>query len=274
MNQNFIALWIATWKCPLNCPYCINTLSGITHAQSSGIPVSLDCDKWVSTWNRYSPKLLMISGGEPFLIPNMVDVIAGLRCTVAINTNLTQDVSEFIERIPPRPNLTFLASYHPTQKHDMFFDNANKIRQEGHSIAVAFITYPKQLHLHERVKNECKKRGLQLRIETCLDLNNLLPYTDEEERIAKTISPGCRHHFINEVPTDKTIVCSGGHNYICVDPSGDTFRCTSKAVCEQEKEVIGNILEDNNVVSSVPMQICTYGRCCPSDEDNIRREIQ
>jgi hypothetical protein len=214
----------------------------------------------------------MISGGEPFLIPNMVDVIEGLRIPVSINTNLTQDVSEFIERIPPRPGLTLLASYHPTQQHDMFFDNAERIKQSGHDIAVTFITYPKQLHLHNQVQAQCHARGLQLRVETCLDLNNLMPYTEEEAKVAKTLSPGCRHHFINSIPEDRTMMCSGGNNYLCVDPDGIAFPCTSKAT--NQIGALGNILEDDNVMLATPMNACAYGRCCPSDEDSIRMEIQ
>lgn len=271
--NSLVALWIATWKCSLVCPYCINYLSGITREQSAGLPEPVDCERWVETWNRYSPRILMISGGEPFLIPNMVDVIEGIHSTIYVNTNLTQDMSEFLGRIAPRHNLTLIASYHPTQQHDMFFNNAETIRKRGHRITVTFITYPRQLHLHNQIRAECRARGLRLKTETCLDLTNPLPYTIEQARTAKALSPSCRHHYINEVPTDRVIMCSGGHNYICVAPNGDTFPCTSKATCVSQTDTLGNILEERNVVSNAPMHKCTYGRCCSSDEDNITREI-
>lgn len=272
-HNNLSAVWIATWKCNLNCSYCINKLSGITHEQSTGIPEPINSTLWADTWNRYSPKSLIISGGEIFLIPNITDILVKLNHSISLhlNTNLTQDMSEVLERIVPRRSLFFFASCHPLQQdYDEFFNKVKQIKEHGFNITVAFIAYPKQLNKFFEIQQRCNELEVALEVDICLDMYNSISYTPEEKNIAKSISTKHKHYRINKKLNDKTLMCSGGYNYLCADPNGNAFSCISKTTRGIQQESIGNILTDS-VLSTACMQKCTYGRCHPCDEERTNR---
>jgi MoaA/NifB/PqqE/SkfB family radical SAM enzyme len=275
--NNLLATWISNWECPLSCPYCINRLNGITKEQVSGSPDPIDWERWTQIWDRYAPEVLIISGGEPLWVPNMVDLLGSInhKTQVFIITTLINDVAPIIERISPRRSLTFLASYHLGQNSDVCLDRAQQLKDNGFRTQINFVAYAKNLHHFPALKKECEERGFHLEVGPYLDFVNPTNYTADEQRLLMDITPDRRHHFIHDTPTDQPGPrwCSAGHNTIFVLPNGDTFRCGAKAVINPEKEVIGNILTDDNVLSDVPMLLCAYCKCCPGDDDSTTQKL-
>ncbi len=70
------AIWWTTMACNFKCKYCWEV-----QAQELGEfqPVPFRPGKdWLEAWNRLRPQLLDITGGEPFLMPDLLDVLTGL----------------------------------------------------------------------------------------------------------------------------------------------------------------------------------------------------
>ena len=273
VRRRFLALWVTSYQCTLRCPYCINKLNHcIVEEQFRGMPDPLDTENWVHIWNTYAPHTMIISGGEPFLVPNFVEVLAGInpQIAVSINTNLTQDVTELMACVNPRHNFDLTTTYHFDKKQANFFDNLRLLKRRGFRCNVTFVAYPQYLKFYEEYKAKVNEIGLPLRVIPCVSINNDISYTPEQEAFANEICPDNRSHWVGRHMVDRDCMCSGGYNHICVIPNGDVYKCTSKAMCQQGQEIIGNILTDANILAEVEMSKCTYGRCCPSDEDHIK----
>jgi len=270
MSRQLTAIWIATWKCTLRCPYCVNLRSGITPQQSAGLVGAVDYDKWLEIWRRYNPNKLVISGGEPFLIPNMIDIVNGLNPPeLCINTNFTHDIAQMADGLKSRPNLLFSVGCQPLQYHpDKCFENIDTMLSKGFRVVVVFVADPKQLHMYAQIKAECHYRNIQLFVAPCIDPHGHVQHTPEEAKFVASICNPNRYHFINRPIAQKLRTCSGGYNYMCVVPNGDTYRCSANAVSRTGHEIIGNILTNDNVLLDTPMNSCTYGKCCSCDEDH------
>ena len=74
----------------------------------------------VETWERiyglYGPVHIDISGGEPFFYPDFLEFIPALatRHSMAINTNLSFDVKELIDKVRDnRDRIRLNATFHP-----------------------------------------------------------------------------------------------------------------------------------------------------------------
>jgi molybdenum cofactor biosynthesis enzyme MoaA len=274
-NQLKTAIWLSTWQCTLQCFYCVNHRSGITRQQSAvGVvaPEPIDCRKWIDTWNKYAPNKLVVTGGEPFLIPNMIDVLNGLTHIheISVCTNLTHDVSHIVRSLKPRKCIWLTTACHPTQCNiDSFFDNIDKVCDKGFRTTVVFVAHPRQLHHLSTIRHKCSERNVELFVTPCIDPYHQVTHTPAEQQRVESITRPRKHHFINRIPHEKVKVCSGGYDYMCVLPNGDTFRCASPTVCIHDQDAIGNILEDDNVLLDAPGYVCKHGMCGSCDEDYV-----
>ncbi len=86
-NFNWIVQWEITHKCNLNCDYCYidHTKDRTNILRSKNKVVSL------------RPKYLIVSGGEPLIVPNLSEIIREvyLKCSspyLVLNTNLTSNL--------------------------------------------------------------------------------------------------------------------------------------------------------------------------------------
>lgn len=99
--------WILTEKCNLNCYYCLQ------HADTRNAECGpVDCH---FAANVKSTMLFHLTGGEPFLVPNLIDLINDLQSMghyVSMNTNLTRPTGNFSECVNKEKLLFINASYH------------------------------------------------------------------------------------------------------------------------------------------------------------------
>lgn len=89
VNQSWIVSWEILHQCNLHCEYC--------HYHTSDQPP--DVEKSKNAVIRLNPGYLIISGGEPFLIPDLGSIVRDVynRCNkpyTVINTNLTIRLEE------------------------------------------------------------------------------------------------------------------------------------------------------------------------------------
>ena len=117
------AIWWTTMACNFKCKYCWEV-----QAQERGEfkPVPFrPAQDWLEAWNRLRPQLLDITGGEPFVMSDLIDVLIGLEpaIRVAITSNLSHPLLEFVKHVSPERVINVTASFHPmengTRTHPM-----------------------------------------------------------------------------------------------------------------------------------------------------------
>lgn len=99
--------WILTEKCNLNCYYC---LQNADTRKANCIPIDYCFAK-----NVKSPMLFHLTGGEPFLVPNLIELVNELQSIghyVSMNTNLTYTPRDFSKYVNKEHFLFINASYH------------------------------------------------------------------------------------------------------------------------------------------------------------------
>lgn len=89
--------WILTTKCNLDCYYC---LMGKSKNSASEI-LSVDSSFLKSAKGSF---LFHLTGGEPFLLPNWVELCQAIQQAggmISVNTNLTHSVEHFVYKVDP-----------------------------------------------------------------------------------------------------------------------------------------------------------------------------
>ena len=114
--------WSVTNRCNLNCHYCFQFDS---EAKRYGEIYKIDIPAVIKTLNKTN-KVFRIGfvGGEPFLVPNMVEACTEItkKHYIAFNTNLTSsNIKEFSEKIDPKRVIHIVASLHikELEKHNL-----------------------------------------------------------------------------------------------------------------------------------------------------------
>lgn len=268
------AIWFLTMKCTNYCPYCWER-----QRQKRGefTPGDFkDHTLWVEAWNRLKPSCLDITGGEPFLQPNFVDMVNGFDKDIrfAITTNLKHDITEFVEKVNPSRVISITASYHPSSdlSKDMFLGKCLLLRNRGIAVTVNFVTYPEQMWLAPLLAQEFRVFGLNFHVDPYADTGANFKYTDKEKWYLSQLIGEDRKNFLGE--EQRTVACSGGAEHISVQPNGDAYRCINGKIYGDdekllEKGYVGNILDKNFKLHSKKYQCTMYHKCAGCDRDKV-----
>lgn len=111
--------------CNLRCEYCVNEGMGCRPYKYT----TADPEKWYEAINREG-RHVVFTGGEPFLYPDLVEIINNLRTdlNVRVYSNFCLDLTGHLERIT-RP-VHFYVSWHPQKRAGrmLFLKNINNIQ--------------------------------------------------------------------------------------------------------------------------------------------------
>ncbi len=269
-NQLKSAVWFLTWRCNNKCPYCWEV-----QRQKRGelIPEDfIDTTKWVNAWNRLCPSILDISGGEPWLQPGFIDMLMGFddSIKIAITTNATKDLTEFVQKISPDKVVSMTLSYHPSQRmsYEYFLGKCLLLKNRGFNITVNFVTWPEQMWLIPELKERFEKYGIRFHVDPYA-ATPYSPYefTEKEKEFLKNYVGEDRKNFFGEV--DKSpVLCSGGYEHLNVLPNGDAYRCINDKIFSKPK--IGNILDPDFELNKEWTYCSDYFRCSGCDKDKVR----
>ena len=227
--------------------------------------------EWAAAFNRINPDVLDITGGEPFLNKNLVDILGALNPSikVGITTNLTQPIMEFVEKISPKQVFSMTLSYHPSQTaitRDAFIGKAMYLARSGFYVCVNFVAYPEQMHLIPIFKGLFESCGIRFHVDP-YGIDNLGPYQyspKDREFLAPYIGDD-RKFRVSPVPS--VVKCSGGRDYMLVDPDGYAFRCWALHLAKES--AFGNIL-DGTFEPFTHDTVCSMsGVCGGCDRDKV-----
>lgn len=244
--------WILTERCNLNCYYCLQ------NADTRKVECTPVDFSFIDKVNE--PVLFHLTGGEPFLVPEIHALCNRLEQKghyISMNTNLTLPVERFIEQVSPDNFLFINASVHyPYRKQHMepFMRHYRKLREAGFFVYSTVVMIPGKFEEITEFIKEYQNHGTILlpKLMRGTEQGQRYPesYDDRQNRIMKELvdsaiekmSPDERDKFRiaceNNVSIDnwwnfdtkgiKGTRCFDGSRYIRITENGDIIYCDGK----------------------------------------------
>ena len=265
--------WILTERCNLNCYYCLQN-ADTRKAECGPVDYSFieDTDRTL---------LFHLTGGEPFLVPNLNDLCNSIEHKghyISMNTNLTLPVNKFIEQVNPNRFLFINASVHyPYRKLHMapFMRHYRQLRETGFFVYSTVVMIPDDFEEIAGFIRDYQSQGLILlpKLMRGIEQGRRYPeaYSNEQKATMKKLVSSsieimslnerekfriaCEHNVSIdnwwEIDT-RTLGgtrCFDGLRYIRITETGDIVYCDGK--------VIGNIKTTGFATLTQPC-ICQY----------------
>jgi len=280
--------WEITEKCNLLCMYCFQG-GAASQLQKKKIDMRKIVSSFIKKFRislfKRSPKtnikqLLKIleetckvfrisfTGGEPFLVPNFIEICEALsrKHYVAFNTNLTSSkIEEFCKRIDPSRVVHFHASAHLKELErlhlfDRFVSNFLLCKNKGFPIFAQEVGHPDFISEVEAYKRKFRERGIELLFGPFHGeyKGKLYPEAYSKQEI-KAFGFNATPYNTIESFYQKNTICNAGYNVAVIFPNGDVFPCYKL------KEKLGSIYQ--GVTFRKNLVRCPFDFCpCPFKE--------
>jgi MoaA/NifB/PqqE/SkfB family radical SAM enzyme len=254
--------WCITDLCNLHCTYCS---ADAKEYGKDGLPGKIDLKAFMATLSKTNKTFrITFTGGEPFLIPNIIDVLRSVTKNhyISIITNLTSlKISEFVKFIPPRRVIELNASAHikELKRKDLlerFITHYHMCKEHGFPVRVVEIAYPPFIPEIQNYKKYFLQRGIPLHFDPYKGMykNREYPgaYTEEQiEVLGLAIVPAS---YTRKVHTGT--LCNAGYNAVIATPDGRIRPCF------YSDKIIGHIYEE--IRFQTELIHCPYDYCqCP-----------
>ncbi len=252
-NENpyydILLYWVINDVCNLQCVYCWNN-----QGQGNNQVIQKIDKTTVSKINCRSLKyaldkthkifLISLSGGEPFLVSNILDVCVEItrKHFLRFNTNLVSgNIKEFTKRIEPQRVWDIEASCHikELERHnllDKYIDNFSLCKNKGFPIVAVERAYPPLLREVEKYREFFKKKGIELFFALfCGDCNGKHypeSYTNKELKIF-----GLADDLDIKMYRSKGKLCNAGYNVGVLSSNGNVTPCF------KIRDILGNIFD-------------------------------
>jgi len=282
-NKLFEVMWRINESCNYRCEYCFR--DGIDEDKLALKERSIDVspEQIAASFER-TGKIwkIHITGGEPFLKPDFVEIAARLskKQLLSINTNLsTNNISDFWESVDPKGVHCIYASIHLAEREkrngiEKFLNNILELQNRGFRVKIIFVAHPPQMNRIFTVRDYFFSRGVKLfsvKIFRGLYKGKSFPKSYEIKQIEllqdtmtskyeKKILLG-RMSFIGKT-------CLSGYSSFNMDARGNLTRCASI------NRSHGNLFSGTECFDKLP-NICYSRFCaCPYQGMKFVQEIE
>lgn len=226
--------WEITQDCNFRCSYCSNPVVNKSDPPSLHSPEEIKSffDRTGVQW------LILITGGEPFLYPNFVNVCSELakNHSLQITTNLSRpEVYEFANKISPKKVFNISASYHREERHrpglkDDFIKKSLELKNKGFNILINILAYPPLIHTVENDIAMFESQGLETMLfgyrGTYKGKKYPEAYTrDELELLKKYAIDDTEIKIAFNQLNYYGRYCAAGSSYFSMDQHGNLGRC-------------------------------------------------
>lgn len=263
--------WNIHYKCNYRCPYCWFNDNWIGLVKYNIYP-SLDklLKAWENIYNKYGSVHIDIAGGEPFIYPDFIEVIAGVSCfhEIGITTNLSCDIESFVNKINSSM-VGVLSTFHPGfAKLEDFIRKKALLRERGFGDKIVYLAYPTNLKMLNYYRNKFEASGFSFEIMTFWGRHNgtdyPASYTEEERNIIQPCLGSRSGEYFQLVPKkmEKGRLCKAGYCYAVVNPNGDVYRCGSQNM--NKDYLMNNIFNENFTLLQTPSPCVSD--FCPCNE--------
>jgi len=257
--------WNIHYACNFRCPYCFFEGKWDEYEDRN---TYLSIDEWMKHWQRiydnYGRCYILITGGEPFVYPNFIELIERLSCIqypINISTNASGDLESFVKRIDPQ-RVSLSVSFQPSfETTELFLEKVKFLRKHKFDGAINFVAYPpyiKDINVYidkfNLIGEVLKLIPFWGRFE---EKEYPFSYTQQEKEII-----GIDDTWFNKV-RKKGSLCPAGYNSALVFPDGKVSRCGQIG----ERKLIGNFFDSEFKLFN-GLFPCD-SEFCPCDENRL-----
>jgi organic radical activating enzyme len=242
--------------CTLRCGYCWLAESGnvLDFSQLDRFRDPNILDKIVSFFlSRTTPNLpwlLILTGGEPLLAPNLDRLMtplldAGNRMAyyTALMVGHNHPGFRFLLDHPFPETDYVMASLHPESELEepRYFDKIRMLKEAGHRVFVRFVSHPKRLHRLSELSERCRDLDVCFYPTTLLSNHYPASYTTAEKTQLQSHFSSLSQFIQLEGGLDTNgLMCHGGSGVISVNlQTGNITPCITV-----HSPSLGNIFED------------------------------
>lgn len=260
--------WNMLYDCNYRCSYCFFEGKWEEYRKRN---IYLSPEEWTEYWGRLSDKYctpyLVITGGEPFIYPNFIEIIRRLSkiCYhINISSNSSGDLKGFVETIDPQ-RVSVSLSYQPQfDKLEEFIERLLFIRKHNFNGCINFVAYPPFLKNIESYKDKFASVNEDLKIIPFFgEYQGIIypnGYTQDEQRLL-----GIDDSWFKKI-RKKGSLCPAGQKTALVFPDGKVARCGQIG----EDMVLGSIFNSNFRLLDNPLPC--ESEYCPCDEGEVVAE--
>jgi len=243
--------------CNLDCEYCFGHFNDVPQINK------IDIEQLLKTLDK-TGKIFRISftGGEPFLIPNIVEAMKAIssRHFVSFNTNLiSPKINDLADSISPKRVVHIHASFHyeellKRKLLERFIDNYLRLKRTEFSIHAEAVAYPCLRSKITEMNEVLSEHGITLQYSPYFGIHDDKSYpesyTNEELKIFG-LSDTSRLTY-----AQKGAFCNAGYNVFVAFHEGKLKPCF------HFKESCGNLYDE--IIFSHSMKQCPFSKCgCP-----------
>ena len=220
-------LFYPSLSCQLNCSYCSYRYDLKHFAQGENkCGRSLRWFEWLALFNCFRPYHLEITGGEPFLYPDMKDLINHIpwQSQWSVTSNTLLDVSG----IAPINCHSWSASYH-YHSLEKFKENIRNLAEVGLKPEISLVIRPSNFREVKDSVEEFKGYIVKLIPEFAPRVDWTLGDLDRFKRLENHLV-----QIVKENPLkfqyETFDYCSAGSNYFVAIEDGSIYRCYSEFI--------------------------------------------
>jgi MoaA/NifB/PqqE/SkfB family radical SAM enzyme len=247
-------------RCNLNCAYCFryqvkNKLKKREKVSKINIPALM---RMLNETDK-TYRITFTGGGEPFLVPNIIEGCKEITKNhfISLNTNLTLSrITEFSKKIDPERVLFIHASLHIKELKRLnllkkYINNYRLCKDKGFNIRASEVAHPSLLDEIEKYRRFFQEEGIHLYFTPFKGRYNGKAYPDSytEKEI------GIFGFDINRIDQfrQRGRLCNAGYNVADVSPKGNVTPCF------RIQKSIGNVyqkVEFNSKLIRCPFEFC------------------
>lgn len=270
-NSQIYFIWDIHYKCNFRCPYCWFYRNWEKMEKQN---VYLSVADWMVHWKRiydkYGQVRVEITGGEPFLYPNFIELIRSLSSLhkVKITTNMSGDVENFARVIDPERVKLDMNFHILFSDLEPFIKKVKILKRAGFKGGVCYLAYPPQMDKIDYLSQRFKEEGIGFALAafwgeyqgkkypasyTEQEKEMMAPYLGDIKRLT--------YHLNAQSPRGK--ICNAGHKYAGIRANGDVVRCGPLG-----DKVIGSIFSQDFKLLDSPLP-CEADFCPCNEYENI-----
>jgi sulfatase maturation enzyme AslB (radical SAM superfamily) len=265
MKQRVRAMWHLNRNCNFNCSYYY-----IQHFTKDEPGHGVDVDVDAFKQNKINWQILSLTGGEPFIYPDFVELCKKLTgfTKISVVTNCsTSNVYDFADALQPREVDHIHCSLHlgerPRKDFELLSERVLYLRDKGFSVFVSQVIHPSLFAEYVKAYSFFEKKGILVCPKVFKGVywfkeypagydqvmrKNLLKYFYQSKNQIKKTFP---HEY--ELPLYGSLswrddVCNAGYDHMQIQYNGDAYRCHS------DKRFMGNLYEGTIRVDAKPQR--------------------
>jgi molybdenum cofactor biosynthesis enzyme MoaA len=250
------------WRCNYRCPYCFFEGHWDEYSRRS---MEKSTTEWLLCWrrlhDRYGRAAVNLTGGEPFIFPEFVQLICGLsrlHWPINISTNASVLLDEFIASADPE-KISVSVSFHPDY-HQIapFMARLKRLRDAGFAGCNNFVAYPPHLAELPGLVARFKEIGESLKVIPFIGNHEGMTYPEGYTAEQKKVL-GMTEDWVHN-KRRKGRPCLAGHRSALLLPDGNVARCGQIG----DRHIIGSIFSRD--FELLPQAMPCDVDLCPCDE--------